>query len=170
MAYGGVFDQIGGGFSRYSVDTKWHVPHFEKMLYDNGQLVSLYSDAYLITKNELYKDIVIQTLEYIKRDMTAENGAFYSSLDADSNNAEGKLEEGAFYVWQKEELKSLLKDDFKLFSDYYNINDYGLWEHNNYVLIRKDDDNTIIKKYDLTKEQLTEKINTLENIAFKGTQ
>ncbi|WP_338357224.1 thioredoxin domain-containing protein [Yeosuana marina] len=167
MAYGGVFDQIGGGFSRYSVDTKWHVPHFEKMLYDNGQLVSLYSDAYLITKNELYKNIVTKTLEYIKRDMTIENGAFYSSLDADSHNSDGNLEEGAFYVWQKEELKSLLKDDFNLFSDYYNINDYGLWEHNNYVLIRKDDDNAIIKKYNITKDQLTEKTNNWSNILLK---
>ncbi|WP_166962891.1 thioredoxin domain-containing protein [Yeosuana marina] len=167
MAYGGVFDQIGGGFSRYSVDTKWHVPHFEKMLYDNGQLVSLYSDAYLITKNELYKNIVTKTLEYIKRDMTTENGAFYSSLDADSHNSDGNLEEGAFYVWQKEELKSLLKDDFNLFSDYYNINDYGLWEHNNYVLIRKDDDDTIIKKYNITKDQLIEKTNNWSNILLK---
>ncbi len=163
MAYGGVFDQIGGGFSRYSVDTKWHVPHFEKMLYDNGQLVSLYSDAYLITKNELYKDIVSQTLEYIKRDMTAENGAFYSSLDADSDNPKGKLEEGAFYVWKKHELKTILKQDFELFSDYYNINDYGLWENDNYVLIRKDDDDSIIEKYKITKEQLTEKKNSWKN-------
>ena len=164
MAYGGVFDQIGGGFSRYSVDTKWHVPHFEKMLYDNGQLVSLYSDAYLITKNELYKDIVTQTLEYIKRDMTTENGAFYSSLDADSNNKEGKLEEGAFYVWQKEELKTLLKEDYSLFSDYYNINNYGLWEHDNYVLIRKESDDEILKKYALTKELLKEKKSKWDNI------
>ncbi len=163
MAYGGVFDQIGGGFSRYSVDTKWHVPHFEKMLYDNGQLVSLYSDAYLITKNELYKDIVSQTLEYINRDMTAENGAFYSSLDADSDNPKGKLEEGAFYVWKKQELKTILKQDFELFSDYYNINDYGLWENDNYVLIRKDDDDSIIEKYKITKEQLTEKKNSWKN-------
>ncbi|OEK09179.1 thioredoxin [Flavivirga aquatica] len=157
MAYGGIFDQVGGGFSRYSVDTKWHVPHFEKMLYDNGQLVSLYSDAYLITKNKLYKDIITQTLAYVNRDMTTSNGAFYSSLDADSNTAEGKLEEGAFYVWQRDQLKLLLKDDFNLFADYYNVNNYGLWEHNNYVLIRKDDDDSIIKKYNLTSETLAKK-------------
>jgi len=117
MAYGGVFDQVGGGFSRYSTDAKWHVPHFEKMLYDNGQLVSLYADAYLVTKNELYKNVVTETLAYIKREMTTKNGAFYSSLDADSNTPEGELEEGAFYVWNKEELKSLLKDEFELFSN-----------------------------------------------------
>jgi uncharacterized protein YyaL (SSP411 family) len=157
MAYGGVFDQIGGGFSRYSVDAKWHIPHFEKMLYDNGQLVSLYTDAYLITKNEIYKDIVIETLKYIKQEMTTSNGAFYSSLDADSDTSEGELEEGAFYVWTKNELNILLKEDFELFSNYYNINNYGFWEHDNYVLIRKDDDDSIIKKHNLTKTILVEK-------------
>ncbi|WP_142784979.1 thioredoxin domain-containing protein [Changchengzhania lutea] len=157
MAYGGVFDQIGGGFSRYSVDTKWHVPHFEKMLYDNAQLVSLYSDAYLITKNELYKDIVTETLEYIQNEMTTTNGAFYSSLDADSNTPEGELEEGAFYVWKKDELKAIIDQDFNLFSDYYNINNYGLWEHGNYVLIRNEDDASFLKKHELTKEALLNK-------------
>lgn len=167
MAYGGVFDHIGGGFSRYSVDEKWHVPHFEKMLYDNGQLVSLYADAYLITKNELYKNIVTETLQYVKRDMTTENGAFYSSLDADSNTPEGELEEGAFYVWTKDELKILLNEDFSLFSDYYNVNNYGFWEQDNYVLIRKEDDETIIKKYELTKTVLAEKKNKWKSILLK---
>jgi uncharacterized protein YyaL (SSP411 family) len=167
MAYGGVFDHVGGGFSRYSTDTKWHVPHFEKMLYDNAQLVSLYSDAYLITKNELYKNVVTETLKYIKRDMTTENGSFYSSLDADSNNPGGKLEEGAFYVWQKDELKALLADDFELFSDYYNVNNYGLWEHNNYVLIRKEDDASFIKKNNLTPKTLTEKTKTWNTILLE---
>ena len=166
MAYGGVYDQIGGGFSRYSVDPLWHVPHFEKMLYDNGQLVSLYSDAYLLTKNELYKDIVTETLGFVKREMTTDNGAFYSSFDADSDTPEGELEEGAFYIWQKEELKTLLEDDFDLFSDYYNINNYGLWENNNYVLIRKDDDASIQKKYKLTKEHLQEKKTHWKRILF----
>ncbi|GAA4960039.1 thioredoxin domain-containing protein [Algibacter aquimarinus] len=157
MAYGGVFDQIGGGFSRYSVDAKWHVPHFEKMLYDNGQLVGLYADAYLVTKNEVYKDIVTETLSYIKNEMTADNGAFYSSLDADSNTEEGELEEGAFYVWTKAELKSFLKEDFDLFSDYYNVNNYGFWEQDNYVLIRKDDDESIVEKYHISKSELADK-------------
>ncbi|WP_339894903.1 thioredoxin domain-containing protein [uncultured Algibacter sp.] len=167
MAYGGVFDQIAGGFSRYSVDAKWHVPHFEKMLYDNGQLVSLYADAYLISKNELYKDIVTETLKYTKQEMTTSNGAFYSSLDADSKTPEGELEEGAFYVWTKKELKTLLKDHFELFSDYYNVNNYGLWEHDNYVLIRKDDDDSIIKKHNLTKTVLAEKKAEWKAILFK---
>ncbi|MEZ4793553.1 MAG: thioredoxin domain-containing protein [Gelidibacter sp.] len=157
MAFGGVFDQIGGGFSRYSVDDRWHVPHFEKMLYDNAQLVSLYADAFLITKDELYKETTIETLKFISRELTGKDGNFYSSLDADSNNSEGKLEEGAYYVWQKEDLKLILKDDYNLFSDYYNINNYGYWEHNNYVLIRKDEDVPFAKKHNITVEQLAKK-------------
>jgi len=157
MAYGGIYDQVGGGFSRYATDVNWHIPHFEKMLYDNGQLVSLYSDAYLITKNRLYKDVVYETLGFVERELTSKNGAFYSSLDADSNTPEGHLEEGAFYVWQKEELQKLLDADFKLFADYYNINNYGLWENKNYVLIRKDDDSSILEKHDLSQDALNEK-------------
>lgn len=167
MAYGGVFDHIGGGFSRYSVDSQWHIPHFEKMLYDNGQLVSLYADAYLITKNELYKTVVTETLNFIKRDLTGPKGNFYSSLDADSNNPQGHLEEGAYYVWQKDELKSLLENDFELFSDYYNVNEYGYWEAENYVLIRKEDDDFIINKYQLTAEILKEKNRSWRQLLLK---
>ncbi|RED48673.1 thioredoxin domain-containing protein [Seonamhaeicola aphaedonensis] len=158
MAYGGLYDQVGGGFSRYSVDEKWHVPHFEKMLYDNAQLVSLYADAYLIDKNELYKNVVEETLQFIKRELTTHEGAFYSALDADSLNGLNELEEGAFYVWNKKELKTILETDFDLFSDYYNINNYGLWEHDNYVLIRKDDDVSIAKRHNITKEALNKKV------------
>ena len=118
MAFGGIYDQIGGGFSRYSVDKKWHVPHFEKMLYDNAQLVSLYSDASLIFDNYLYEQVVRETLEFVERELTSKEGAFYSSLDADSNNAEGELKEGAFYVWTKEELEEALGNDFEIFAEY----------------------------------------------------
>jgi len=159
MAYGGIYDHIGGGFSRYSTDKKWHIPHFEKMLYDNAQLASLYADAYLLTKNELYRDIVEETLNFVEKDMTTSEGAFYASFDADSNNSTGKLEEGAFYVWQKQELKTFLGNDFDLFSNYYNINNYGIWEHDKYVLIRKDDNASILKKYNLNKAELKVKKN-----------
>ena len=136
IAYGGINDQISGGFSRYAVDEKWHIPHFEKMLYDNAQLVSLYSKAYLKEKNDLYKSTVVETLNFIKEELTAENGAFYSSLDADSKNSLGENEEGAFYGWKEAELKQLLKNDFSLFKDFYNTNDFGFWEKDTYVLIR----------------------------------
>lgn len=167
MAYGGIYDQIGGGFSRYSVDAKWHVPHFEKMLYDNGQLVSLYAEAYQATKNELYKKTVYHTLEFIERELTTDEGAFYSSLDADSLNAEGKLEEGAFYVWTQNELKTILGKDYDLFADYYSVNYYGLWEHENYVLIRKNSDEEIAKKYVLSIAELEKKLAFWQKILLK---
>lgn len=167
MAYGGIYDQIGGGFSRYSVDDKWHVPHFEKMLYDNAQLVSLYSDAYLLTKKDIYKEVVYETLQFVERELTNDEGIFYSSLDADSLDENQELEEGAYYVWQKEELKSLLGEDYDLFSDYYNINNYGLWEKGNYVLIRSDSDNEIAEKHDLSVESLDQKISSWKELLLK---
>ena len=167
MAYGGIYDQIGGGFSRYSVDAKWHVPHFEKMLYDNGQLVSLYAEAYQATKNELYKKTVYHTLEFIERELTTQEGAFYSSLDADSMNAEGKLEEGAFYVWTQNELKAILGKDYDLFSEYYNVNYYGLWEHKNYVLIRKNSDAEIAKKHAISMAELEKKVISWQKTLLK---
>jgi uncharacterized protein YyaL (SSP411 family) len=167
IAYGGIYDQIGGGFARYAVDEKWHVPHFEKMLYDNGQLVSLYSEAYQATKNELYKNIVYQSLEFIERELTNDEGAFYSSLDADSNNANGELEEGAFYVWTQEELQSILGNDYEIFSDYYNVNNYGFWEHDNYVLIRKKDAAEISKEHSLTITDLKVKVAKWHKILLK---
>ena len=136
MAYGGLFDTIDGGFSRYSVDLKWHVPHFEKMLYDNGQLVSLYANAYKLTKNPLYKEVIEKTLRFVSKELSNSEGGFYCALDADSLNEQQHLEEGAFYVWKKTELEKLLKDDFELFSDVFNINNFGLWEDGNYVLIQ----------------------------------
>jgi uncharacterized protein YyaL (SSP411 family) len=167
MAYGGINDQIGGGFSRYSVDEKWHVPHFEKMLYDNGQLVSLFSEAYQATKNELYKKTVFETLEFIDRELTTKEGAFYSSLDADSNNAKGKLEEGAFYVWNQKELKVILGEDFELFSNYFNVNNYGFWEHDNYVLIRKNEDAEVVKKHSISIADLKGKVKKWKKILLK---
>ena len=157
IAYGGVYDHIGGGFSRYSTDMKWHVPHFEKMLYDNAQLVSLYSQAYKVTKNPLYEEVVKETLEYIKKEMTHQEGAFYSSLDADSVSEEGELEEGAYYVFNKEELKLQLEEDFNLFSEYYNVTNYGKWEKENYVLIRKKSDQEIIAEFSISQEELNQK-------------
>ncbi len=108
MANGGIYDQLGGGFCRYSVDERWNIPHFEKMLYDNGQLLFLYCDGWQISKDECYKQVVEETVAWLQREMTDKNGAFYSSLDADSMDAHGHSEEGAFYVWQPDEVKALL--------------------------------------------------------------
>jgi len=151
MANGGIYDHLGGGFARYSTDANWKVPHFEKMLYDNGQLVSLYSDAFLVTKNPLYQQVVEETLTYIQREMTDKSGGFYSSLDADSEGEEGK-----FYVWTKEEIAAILQDEqsTKILSDYYEVTDKGNWEHTN-VLHRKDDIADIAKRWNSSEEQVT---------------
>lgn len=124
IALGGIYDHVGGGWARYSVDDEWFIPHFEKMLYDNGQLLSIYSEAYTLTKNELYKSRVYETIGWLEREMFNPEGGFYSALDADSEGVEGK-----FYIWTQAELKSVLGDDFEWFSKLYNIRAAGNWEH-----------------------------------------
>lgn len=135
MAFGGIFDQIGGGFARYSVDGRWHIPHFEKMLYDNAQMVSLYSEAFQFSKNQIYKDVVYQTLDFVSRELSSPEGGFYSALDADSEGVEGK-----FYTFTKKELDEILGDEAELFNHYYHVTEQGNWEeeHTN-VLYRADD-------------------------------
>ena len=167
MAFGGVYDQIGGGFSRYSVDNKWHIPHFEKMLYDNAQLVSLYSDAYKATKNELYRKVVYKTIDFVNSELKDESGGYYSSLDADSKTINGALEEGAFYVWTAEELKDTLKDDYTVFSNYYNINPYGYWEDDKYVLIRSEDAQKIATIHNLSALELEQIIKNCNSKLIK---
>jgi uncharacterized protein len=132
MIYGGIYDQVGGGFARYATDTEWLAPHFEKMLYDNALLVSALAEAYQITQNETYKDVIDETLEFVERELMHESGGFYSALDADSEGEEGK-----FYVWQYDEGKSVLKEDFEIFSEYFDITPKGNWEHKNILRIKK---------------------------------
>ena len=153
MAYGGIYDHLGGGFARYSTDELWKVPHFEKMLYDNAQLVSLYAEAYQATKKELYKAIVYETLSFVEEEMTSPEGAFYSALDADSEGVEGK-----YYIWQKEEVQEILKEDFSIFADYYNINSHGKWEEDHYILLRKEAADRMAEKYKMTPDKLHEKM------------
>ncbi len=159
MAFGGIYDQIGGGFARYSVDKFWKVPHFEKMLYDNGQLVSLYSEAYLQSNNSLYKEVVFETLEFVERELMSENGAFYSALDADSDGEEGK-----FYVWNENELSLHIGDDFEIFKDYYNINKRGFWENGSYILLKNKNKDQISKKHNISVLALEDKINVWKTI------
>ena len=123
MAIGGIYDQLGGGFARYSVDGEWFCPHFEKMLYDNGQLVSLYSEAYTLSGEQLYKETVYETIGWLKREMTSPEGGFYSALDADSEGVEGK-----FYVWTKAEIEAILGDEAEEFCKIYQVIDQGNWE------------------------------------------
>ncbi len=159
MAFGGIYDQLHGGFARYSTDVLWKVPHFEKMLYDNSQLVSLYCEAYTLTKNKLYKEIAIDTLNFVKEYWYTKEGCFYSAFDADSDGEEGK-----YYVWNQLDLKDLLGNDYQLFSEYYEVNDTGYWEHGNYILMRSENLPVILTKHNLTLEQLNQKINTCKEI------
>jgi len=170
MAYGGIFDVIDGGFSRYSVDMKWHVPHFEKMLYDNGQLTSLYSDAFKLTKKPLYKEVVEKTLNFVEREWLTAEGGFYSAFDADSLNQKGHTEEGAFYVWKKSELEAILKEDFELFSAIFSINDFGYWEDDNYVLIQEKPLEVIANKFNLSTQELQSKKESFEKKLFEIRQ
>ena len=123
MAYGGMYDQVGGGFHRYSTDAYWLVPHFEKMLYDNALLARLYLHAWQITGNPLYRRITEETLDYVLREMTDPAGGFYSAQDADSEGVEGK-----FFVWTPDELRPLLGDDADLIMGYYGVSERGNFE------------------------------------------
>jgi uncharacterized protein YyaL (SSP411 family) len=129
MASGGIYDHLGGGFHRYSVDDHWLVPHFEKMLYDNAQLLPLYLNMYQITHDEFYASVARETLTYIKREMCASEGGFYATQDADSEGEEGK-----FFVWTKAEVDALLGEASRLFCRYYDITGTGNWEHGNNIL------------------------------------
>ena len=143
MSRGGMYDVVGGGFSRYSVDNFWRVPHFEKMLYDNAQLARVYLHAWQITKDPHFKQIVVETLDFIAREMTDPSGGFYSSLDADSEGEEGK-----FYVWTLEETREVLKEDSKFLEAAYGITTRGNWEGKT-ILQRALDDSSLAARFKL---------------------
>ncbi len=158
IAMGGIFDQIGGGWARYSTDPEWLAPHFEKMLYDNGQLVSLYSEAYQVTQKKLYRDVVYKTIEWLEREMLDKSGGFYSALDADSEGEEGK-----FYVWNEQEVDELMGDRSALVKTYYDISAGGNWEGKN-ILRRTISDADFIKKNQLTQEELQQLVDNADNV------
>ena len=148
MIYGGIYDQIGGGFSRYSTDTKWQIPHFEKMLYDNALLLSVIAEAYQITKKELYAKTIRQTIDFLKRELLNEEGGFYSALDADSEGIEGK-----FYTWSKTEIDDILGKESELFCKYFQVSEEGNWEETN-ILWCKNGLNEFADEHHLTAESL----------------
>ncbi len=137
VAAGGIYDQIGGGFARYSVDGEWFAPHFEKMLYDNAQLVSLYSEAYSLTKEKLYRTVVYETVHWLEREMTHPQGGFYSALDADTEGEEGK-----FYVWTYDEISTLLGSEAEAVIDYFGVTPEGNWENGKNILKRQSEHET----------------------------
>jgi uncharacterized protein YyaL (SSP411 family) len=165
MAEGGIYDQIGGGFSRYSTDSLWHVPHFEKMLYDNAQLITLYSEAYKLTKDPYYKQVVEETIEFCLRELRATENGYYSSLDADSDGEEGK-----FYVWSAEEVDNALRDESDVFKSYYGITKNGNWQEGKNVLKISATFNDLAGKFNIPEEELQEQIKRSKEKLFKNRE
>lgn len=149
MALGGVFDVIGGGFSRYAVDEKWHIPHFEKMGYDNGQLLNVYALAYRQKQDPLYREVIDKTIHFLTQELMDENGGFFAALDADSLDDNQMLKEGAFYSWTKAELDKMDLERQDLFNAYFGINQVGYWEEDYYVPYRLLSRQEFIEKYGL---------------------
>lgn len=145
LAFGGIYDQLGGGFARYSVDGEWFAPHFEKMLYDNAQLLSLYAEAYSITHDSIFKETVYETANWIAREMMHPEGGFYSALDADSEGIEGK-----FYTWTGTELQAVLGKDTEKLMQFYQATAEGNWEHGRNIL-RRDPQTTIAESDEIKK-------------------
>jgi len=165
MAKGGIYDHLGGGFHRYSVDDRWLVPHFEKMLYDNSQLARIYLEAFQITGDELYRRVSEETLTYIQRDMTDPSGGFYSAEDADSEG-----EEGRFYVWSVDETKALLpSEDAELFNDFYGVSAIGNWEGKN-ILNQRRDLVGFAKELQVTPDSLRDRLDSSRRTLFEARE
>ena len=158
IAQGGINDRVEGGFHRYTVDNMWHIPHFEKMLYDNAQLLSVFSKAYKVFKEPRFKEELYNVYNFLDLKMSSPNNLIYSSISADTNYEDGSKEEGDFYVWNKNELKQVLKQDYKWVSDYYSINDKGYWEKENYVFIQTISDKEFASNINLDLNQFKEKL------------
>jgi hypothetical protein len=151
MASGGIYDQLGGGFHRYTVDAIWLVPHFEKMLYDNAQLAKLYLHVFQITKDEFFRRVAVETLEYVKREMLDENGGFYTAQDADSEGVEGK-----FFVWTPDEIEEILgEEDARIFNFFYDVTEHGNFEEKNILNVRSSLE-IAAQQLSLTEEKLSE--------------
>ena len=152
MSQGGMYDVVGGGFSRYSVDNFWRTPHFEKMSYDNAQLALAYLHGYMVTGEARYRQVCEETLDFVLREMTHPNGGFYSSLDADSEGEEGK-----FYVWTQAEIENALGPDFDFFKTAYGIKPLGNWEGKT-ILQRSLDDSSLAAQFKLDHESIQQKL------------
>jgi len=158
IAQGGINDRVEGGFHRYTVDNLWHIPHFEKMLYDNAQLLGVFSKAYKVFKEPRFEEELNNIYNFLELKMTGEDNLIYSSISADTNYEDGSKEEGDFYIWKKEELQELLEEDYKWVSEYYNINDKGFWERESYVFIQTTSDQKFASKLNLDLNQFKAKL------------
>jgi len=159
MLHGGIYDQLGGGFCRYSTDMQWKVPHFEKMLYDNAQLLSLYSKAYAVFKNENYKEIVHGIRIFLQAELKSDSGLYYSALDADTEGVEGK-----FYTWTLNELQSILTEqEYLVAKEYFHFDKKGYWEDEVYIPLRNENPESIYSKYELTNDDFYSIIANVRN-------
>lgn len=158
IAMGGIYDQLGGGFARYSTDSGWKVPHFEKMLYDNAQLISLYAEAFRLTNDYLFQDVIIQTTDFVFNELRDNSGGFFSGLDADSDEEEGK-----FYVWTEKEIDSVLNENATLFKSAYSVNQDGYWENGNYILLREKSVEEIAKEFNLQMDECKTRLGMCRN-------
>jgi uncharacterized protein YyaL (SSP411 family) len=165
MAFGGIYDQIGGGFTRYSVDMIWKVPHFEKMLYDNAQLMELYALGHEAFHVDAYRVIVEEIFTWLKREMKDDSGAYYSAIDADSEGEEGK-----YYCWNETELKSIILTDYPLFADYYSVSNRGFWEEDKYIPLKTQSDSDFAKKWNLDLEVLERKVADWKSVLLSERQ
>ena len=165
MAQGGIYDQIGGGFARYSTDEIWKVPHFEKMLYDNAQLITLYTHAFQMTHDTDFKQVVEETIEFVLRELTAPEGIFYSSLDADSEGVEGK-----YYTWEMPELEEVLGDLLPVAREIYNFNPAGHWEDGRYIPLKQGTIESATKRLNMSEVEFKSKIIQIKNILFNARQ
>ncbi len=153
MASGGIYDHLAGGFARYSTDAEWKVPHFEKMLYDNAQLISLYASAYAFFRKENYRQVAEETMQFVIQELMSPDFGFYSALDADTDGEEGK-----FYVWKKEEIEKVLGNNAMLFCEIFSVNEKGYWEHGNYVLMKHEETELVAAKFNMPEKELEVKI------------
>jgi uncharacterized protein YyaL (SSP411 family) len=160
MIEGGIYDQIGGGFARYATDTEWLIPHFEKMLYDNALLVSVLSDAYVVTKDENYKEVIEQTLAFAERELKDKKGGYYCALDADSEGVEGK-----FYVWTWDEWTNVIGED-KMLEEYFGVSEEGNWEHAT-ILHRYTSIKQLAKKYKISETEIKERVKAASDKLFR---
>ena len=161
MIQGGIYDQLGGGFHRYSVDEKWLVPHFEKMLYNQSLLVLVLVEAFRISKKKMYLETIVDTLEYVAREMQSSSGGFYSSQNADSEGVEGK-----YFVWEKKELEILEKDSKAIVCDYFDVSEHGNWEGKNILHIQKTIEH-LSERYKKSQDQIREIVANSKKIMFE---
>ncbi|HSF56282.1 MAG TPA: hypothetical protein VLA71_21170, partial [Algoriphagus sp.] len=157
IGMGGIYDQLRGGFARYSVDGEWFAPHFEKMLYDNGQLLELFAKAYQVSKDTFFLEKVIETVNWLEAEMLQEEGGFHSAQDADSEGVEGK-----FYTWTYEELAEIVPNEMPWLSKLYNLKPGGNWEDEVNILFQTQPYLDVATQFGMTEEELLEKLNQVK--------